>query len=586
MTPRECWLTAGLVTSGVLCGVGALWQQARYHDARDAVNRYVALDEREEKEDPTQAALVRQARPEIRTALANGEFDAALKRLRALEAEDAEATSPEKSGPGLPLDQLWPPNSPERRKVQEVLKELVRKQAQGYDLAPAQNKLVEVADAARSGNKDQALAAFAEAANQVRSATLRPGFKAPIDPAMARKSPATAAFARQDEEIRKLRAFRSQLPQMAAATSGRAEGPMLERLQSLLDEILAAHEQKRDLRAVLALTKPLGPAFQEAQKSGDWSTLERQFGAISAAIKKAPAFPKEAVKAAQPPASETPPAPGAAPPTPPGGVPPRPDPKSPGMPSPGAGSAENLLKALDTIRALPEAEYQARRPMIAMFLAQAAGMGRPGGAGGGGRRSRGRWIPVGNDLQLLLTPEGGIAGLSLLGEPLSAGMRPGGATLHLEGKGVVPLQAPLTEQKESRFLKVEGPEGALSLLFSPAEDGVSLRMIARRTGEGPAGSLRLSLPIRLGGWRWSAAPTETADALVLAVDAEQRVQAAGGKLPKIVVRGAASALQFEGPTAAEAGYDGKAGHLWVRLPLPAGQPVIEHTVHLKAVKHP
>lgn len=584
MTPRECWLTAGLVASGVAFGANALWQQARYQDARDAVTRYVALDEREEKEDAEHAALLRQARPDIRTALANGEFDAALKRLRALETEDAEA-APEKTGPGLPLDRLWPPNSPERRKVQEVLRELVRKQAQGYDMAPAQNQLVEVADAARSGKKDRALAAFAEAASRVRHAALRPGFKAPADPPATRNSPA-AAYARQEQEIRKLHAFRAQLSQVATAAAGGAEGPVLERLQALLDELIAAHEQKRDLRAVLVLTQPLGPAFQEARKSGDWSAIERRFGEVSAAVKAAPRFPEEALAAHRPSGGRSPAEPAAAPPN--ASSPEADKPAPPRMPSganlPAKGSAENLLKALDMVRALPEADYQARRPMIAMFLAQAAGMERPGLPGG--RISRGRPIPVGNDLQLLLTPDGGFAGMAFLGEPLSTGMEAAGATLHLEGRGDLPVRAPLVAQKEERLLRMEGPEGALSLLVSPAEGGVRLRMTARRKGEGMPGSLRLALPARLGGWRWSAGPVENAEPQVLAVDGEYRVQAAGGRLPKIVIRGAAADLVLEGLTATEAGYNGRTGRLWVRLPLPAGQPVIEHTVHLKAVKRP
>src|SRR5688500_20179387 len=37
----------------------------------------------------------------------------------------------------IPLDKLWPPNTPERARAQQVLKDFVAKQQAGYELSPA-----------------------------------------------------------------------------------------------------------------------------------------------------------------------------------------------------------------------------------------------------------------------------------------------------------------------------------------------------------------------------------------------------------------------------------------------------------------
>lgn len=556
MTPRERWLTSGLVLTGFGLIALTIWNQARYGDLREAVNRYVALDERQEKETPENAAFLRQARPEIRRSLARGEFEAALKRLKSLEEEDA-ASGAGGRGKAIPIAQLWPPKSPERKELQATLQELVRKQSEGYDVAPAQQKLEEVAEAARAGKRAEALAAFEQATALVQGAVLRPGFKPKVTGAAGPGGAVPTAAEQQamDQAMGRLRSFRDAFPQLMAQPGVTdRQKQVLGQARVLFDEMIAAYDAKRDLRPVLKLLDPLKKAFDRAGKTQEWTPVEKLIEEARQGVKAAPPLP--ALAGTPPP---NPPTPNAQHPTPPPPV--LPPATVPGQPAPP--NAGGIVRFLDMIRALPEEKYQAEKPKIGAGILQMLAA-RPAPPAGDA---------VGGDLQLLLGPQGELQGLRLFGE-LLAGQAPGGLTVQLGDGPELPIRAPVSRQGDTRRFRVESPTGAASVIVKPGPGELTLKIAGRRAQAGPPAFLNLTLPAQLGGWTWQPGP----DAQTLAVDRDYRLQPVTGKLPALTLRGAAADLTLEAPTAAELTYH--RGQLRLRLPLTTEAGVAEHTLRL------
>lgn len=580
MNAREKWLTAGLVLLGLLFGWASMWQQARHQDAREAVRRYVELNEREEKEDAAHLALIRQARPEIRRSLSRGEFEAALKRLKSLEAEDEEAGDQPSDGKTLTIDVLWPPKSDGRKRLEAVLQELVKKQGQGYDMVPAQQQLAMVAEAARSGKRTEALDAFNRAADFAQNAQLRPGFKAPVTQVAAVPGGMTAEELRKiEQQIRGVQAFRQQLPQMLAQVQGEQRAA-LEQAQTLFDEMVAAHRQKRDVRPVMALLAPIQKEFAAARESNDWSKVEQRLETARAMVKTLPPLPPIAAAAPGAPGSTPPAMPGTPGAPGPGGA----APDVPGHPGAvarrpgGQPGVEGLLKALDAVRAMPDAEYQARKPLIVAMLAQAA---RQGGLMRQATESgEGVMAGVGGDATIYLGHLGELKGFSLLRERAPRGERWGGVFLQIDGQRDVPLRGRLEADKSTRFIQVQGEEGTVRFSAEPSVEGVQLRVRGERTKEGPPAHLLIAIPGNLGGWYWVGASGPEA----IVVDREYQVQASGGKPAKMSLRNGTAELTVEAPTAVAVGYSVKQSQLWVRLPLGTKAGVIEHTVQLSGVR--
>lgn len=567
MTPRERWLSAGLVASGFGLTALGIWNQARYGDLREAMNRYVALDERQEKETPENAALLRQARPEIRRSLARGEFEAALKRLKSLEEEDA-ASSASGTGKAIPISQLWPPNSPERKRLQAVLQDLVRKQAEGYDVTPAQQKLVDVAEAARAGKRAEAVAAFEQASALVQGATLRPGFKPKVTlaagPAGTTITP--AELQAMDQAMGKLRGFRDAFPQLMAQPGVTdRQKQVLGLAKVLFDEMLAAYEAKRDLRRIMTLLDPLKKAFDRAGKSQEWGPVEKLIEEARKGVKEAPPLPSLAGAPGQP--APVPPTPHA---TVPQAAAPVLPPAAPSQTAPP--NAEGIVRFLDMIRSLPEEKYQAEKPKIGAGIIQMLGAAHAGAPAGGD--------PVGGDLQLLLGRQGELQGLRLLGELLPARSEPGGVSVQLGEGRELPIRAPVNRQGEARQFRVESPAGAVSVVVKPGAEGLVLKVSGRRAQSGAPAFLNVSLPVQLGGWTWQPG----AEAQLIAVDRDYRLQPIAGKLPPLTLRGATADLTVDAPTGTEATYLRGQGQLRVRLPLTNEAGLAEHTLQLTGVR--
>lgn len=566
MTPRERWLSAGLVASGFSLAALGIWNQARYGDLREAMNRYVALDERQEKETPENAALLRQARPEIRRSLARGEFEAALKRLKSLEEEDA-ASNASGTGKAIPITQLWPPNSPERKRLQAVLQDLVRKQAEGYDVTPAQQKLVDVAEAARAGKRAEAVAAFEQAAALVQGATLRPGFKPKVTLAAGAAGPTITPAELQaiDQAMGKLRGFRDAFPQLMAQPGVTdRQKQVLGLAKVLFDEMLAAYEAKRDLRRIMTLLDPLKKAFDRAGKTQEWDPVEKLIEAARRGVKEAPPLPSLAGAPGQP----TPALAGPSAPAPNTSAPVLP----PAAPSQIAPNAEGIIRFLDMIRSLPEEKYQAEKPKIGAGIIQMLGAAHAGAPAGGD--------PVGGDLQLLLGLQGELQGLRLFGEPLPARSEPGGVSVQLGEGRELPIRAPVARQGETRQFRVESPAGAVSVVVKPGAGGLVLKVSGRRAQAGGPAFLNVSLPVQLGGWTWQPG----AEAQLIAVDRDYRLQPVAGKLPPLTLRGATADLTVEAPTGTEMIYLRGQGQLRVRLPLTNEAGLAEHTLQLTGAR--
>jgi hypothetical protein len=361
-----------------------------------------------------------------------------------------------------------------------------------------------------------------------------------------------------------LRTFRStMLPRAIAATAASEQQQrVLGQLQTLLDELFAAYEQKRDPRPVVTFLDGANKAFEKARASGEWGPVEARIRTMRAAVKTLPQLP--------PVGTGTPPAgtPGSAPPA----LPPAAPPAQPASP------AEGILRMIDVIRAMPEDRYQAEKPKIGAGIAQMlAAVNRAGAPGTPSAPGE----PVGRDLQVLLSPKGEVLGLQVLGEALAApGQEPGGISVQLDGAPELPIRAPVTRQGEARQIRVENPQGAVSVLLSPGANDLTLKVAGRRAKAGGPATLNLSVPVRLGGWYWQSGP----DQQTIALDHDYRLRATDGKLPKLVLAGAAAQVTVDAPTAGEVAYLPAEGRLLIRLPLTLEAGSIEHTVRLSAMK--
>jgi len=555
-------MLAGLIAAFLGLAALGIWNQARYQDVRDAVTRYVALDERQEKEPAETGALIRQARPGIRRQLTQGEFEAALTRLKALEQEDAGASTGTTATKVVAINDLWPAGSPGRAQLKSVLEDLVWKQSEGFDMAPAQQKLVEVAKAARAGKRDEALAGFEQAAALVRDAPLRPGFRAPVVLAAATPTaPGATISAAELQAIEKmlqnLRIARNFIPQaMNQPKVTDIQRRVLAATQVLIDELLAAHEQRRDLRVMGESLKVLD-TLRGGDENRDWGPVLAEIQAAREKIKTLPLLP--AVGAA--PAGGQPAKPGRA------------APPAPGQPPPPVGVAQ-ILQVMDRIRSLPEDQYQAAKPQMSAGIAQLiAAQARAGGVIGEN---------VGGDLQLVMGPQGEIRGLRLFGEAVAASSQgEGGVSVQIDGvKDELPIRAPLTREKDTHRFRIENPQGAVTVTMKAAPGSLTLKVAGRRVTSGAPAYLNVAIPAQLGGWYW----LQGTESQPMVVDREYGVQPVAGKLPKLVVRNRTAELSLEAVTGAAAGYRQEDGRLWVRLPLTLTAGVAEHTVRLNVTR--
>ncbi len=584
MTGRERILigSLGLSLSG-LTGL-FLWQQARYTDAHEAIRRFVRLEQQLEptatatltgsavppagaptpapEADPEQVAkvaLLRQAQPELRRALVSGTFRDALRRLDALDQENVADLEPEARGKALAVEALWPPRSPERAHAREVLRLLVERLKQGYDLADAQDALVSLAEKARAGQKTEALAAFSEVEKKVREASLRPGFR----PTEAGKNPRAGQAADGGGQVtaaqvqQMLHVFRVILPQ-AIQQAPPAQQGVLRRLEPLGTAFDQAVRQGKDVTAAVRIARRIGPAIQ----SQDLNRADRLITALERALRDAP--PQACGK----PGANAPagaggiakgggkvPAGGAAP----SSIPP--------ATAAGAPALAQLLQAMDGIRRMPEPAYQQQRLSLAMLISQA--MASRGGAGGIGGRGGGRQpaLAVGTalGLRMILGPQGEIRGLAAGETLLSQGISPGGLALRAGSQAERPLQGTVTRGANGTLLwSATGPEGSVAFSTNGTKDGVAVQVKVQRTRSGAPARLVMRIPFHAGGWRWGTGEAQQ----VIAVDGSYSQAAVEGRLPDAAFQGAGTRVTVQAPAASAITYDPAKQWLTVEFELP------------------
>ena len=129
-------------------------------------------------------------------------------------------------------------------------------------------------------------------------------------------------------------------------------------------------------------------------------------------------------------------------------------------------------------------------------------------------------------------------------------------------------------------MRLENPQGAVSLLITPGPADLTLKIAGRRGKAGPPAFLNLSIPVRLGGWYWQPG----ADQQPMTVDHDYHLRATDGKLPKLVVGNGSSQVTLEASTAAEVAYVPAEGRLLIRLPLTLDAGTAEHVIRLSAAK--
>lgn len=405
MTIRERGIGVGFIALLALLPALGLWQQARYRKAERATQAFIEAQQRAETSEPGAAALFRQAQPQVRRNLLAGDFDAALQRLTALQDEGETPSTNKAHGKPLALNEVWLPHTPARATAQQVLRLMARKQAQGYDLSGAQEALLQVANAARQGDKQQALAAFTTVAALTRTAMLRPGFgtassKAPVMPNGLPNPPLTAPPGANPQRLAQLRRFAAQsgMPrptgQLPPVTPGQMQqleqsiqtfqlvlpqlmeraAPeqklLLQRLTPFLNALLAAYHAGQDIRPVMPFLQQImvvgkrNPNAAAHLLDGAWAALNTAKPLLLSTAKVATVsrahFPHPPARLPVPPAKLANPL----------------SPPPPQLPANHAPSrtmttppqSQRILQMLDVIRKLPEPVYQQQRPQIARYI--------------------------------------------------------------------------------------------------------------------------------------------------------------------------------------------------------------------------
>ncbi|MFN3653226.1 MAG: hypothetical protein ACK47B_26895 [Armatimonadota bacterium] len=562
MNLRERILAGALgLVAALLLGLW-VWQGGRYADAQAVMREYSRLEaeiQRLEEENPERAAAMKVARAEVRRRLNRGELTEALRRIQALQAEDEADPEPEVVGKSLSTDSLWPPGSKERERMRQVLAEVSRKQEQGFDITAARDALVEVAAAARKGDRKAALERFGTIPGLLQSAPLRPGFRtaAAEDPA-----PAAAALPPiSDQQIAQLEQAMQILPRMAEQVGPERRGVLLS-VPPLVRQVIAAHRQGKDVRPLMPMVMGLRGAFQ----GEDTRRAERLLQQIRSMLPQLKPLPPGATTPTPPATAGSTPPPGQPQPVRPGGTPPI------AMPAPGA---DQVLRMLDELRKMPEPQYQQRRLVMAEMIARALrGGGGPAAGSRPGQAPALRFIGRGDRLLIALDPEGRLAQLRLAGQP-----PPGvsGGVVVRRGDEVQPLRGgSVTQERNSLIHRLQSAAGSATTTYRIDGDLLTIELMARSAESGAAGAVEIRLPFEAEGWEWSAGGVTSAIE-------------AGGKYLTSDADGARAALARSGvrlvlaSSGGELAYDPDAKQLIARYPLAPGATALSARLELRVI---
>lgn len=485
MTARDrVWsgLVAALLAGGLWVGLRLEARtQAAIEASRELARKERALLTAGQEE----MASYRQARTELLGLLSEGEVERARLRLRELADVEEYSALREDDSRALSVASLWPDRSQARSRATAALRQLLEKHAAGFDTEPAQQALARVAAAARGGRRDEALAAFAEVEELLRSATLRPGFSAPpsaqppVVPTDRRRL--MNEVARMTEDLRRVRD--QVIPGILRETRlGEAEQSFMRRLQGFCDELLTAARRGRDIRPLRAILDQLGSS---ALQDRDLPRAERHLESARAMLASVPMLPPGEMGSAAGPDGARP-------------APLR-DPEV---------RIRRILEWMDTLRKAPEAEFQSQRDTFARSLARLLGARRPtGGAPGPAAPASAGLELVGEGPSLLVGARGEIQAIRLSGRVGSSDSL-GGWWLRLDTSGGSSAEAQRSAREIPIPMKATGPgrhalDSPAGRLESTVRSGKGNLEFALKVARSPAplaGELILRLPLALGGW--------------------------------------------------------------------------------------
>ena len=596
MNRREKKLVAAVVLLIAAVLAMAVWMQRRARYVEEVLRDFADLDRQLERLDPEglPARRLREARPHLQALILEGGYAQARAQMEALrEAQRSGAVSLIRFEKSLSVNQLLPPNSPERRRAHRFLLALAEKERAGYDTEAVREELARMGGQALRGDRAQALRCLERAEQALKKARKIPG--------LARWAPETPPQPGPGGPGR--------LPMGPLAGPGLAGPPALRslpprlqgRLQSLGLRLAQAYQQGRDVASLQPLLQELAQAVQKGQTERVRQLLRR----IEMALPSLP--PRKAGPGPLRPGLPSGP-------VPPAGTGPLPLP--PALPSPfllpkgGSGKlvpselTPLILAVLDRIRAMPAEEYQKQRPFLGRMIGQfLQGAARPPSASvppkpekpeaGPERKGAGPPPPtvvlaVGREAQLELASTGQMTALRL-GEKLLplAEKGPSGFCLEVPSHGPLPLTGTVKAHGSGALQRAGDPSGNLQLsaVYTAEERGLVVRArLSRRNGGPDAVRLSYRIPLDAVDWYWEAFADEGPPAERVKVQAGQVYPGppSGGPPWRAALAGEAGTLEVETSAAqAELGYDGKDRALYLTFPLSL-QPSAVITFVLKA----
>lgn len=586
MSRREKKLVAVVVLLIAASLAMAVWMQRRARYVEEVLRGFADLDRQLERLDPEglPARRLKETRPHIQNLILEGGYSQARSEMEALrEAQRNGTVSLIRFDKSLSVNQLLPPNSPERRRARQLLADLTEKERAGYDTEAVREELARMGGQALRGNRAQALRCLDRAQQALKK---------------ARKIPGLAKLAAETEHLPPLRPSPrgpGKLPwgPLAGPPALRSLPPRLQsRLQSLGLRLAQAYQQGRDVASLQPLLQELAQAVQRGQTERVRQLLRR----IEMALPSLP--PRKAGTGPLPPGGLVGPGLG-----PPAGKAPRSIP--PALPSPfwppdgGPGKLAPseltplILGVLDRIRAMPAEEYQKQRPFLGRMIGQLLqGAGRlPSAPPGPEKAEKGSEPPktgpppqpivlaLGRDAQLELSSTGQIAALRLGGQPLPLPISgPSGFCLEHPSEGPQPLTGTVRVHGSGALQQAQDSSGKLQLnaIYTVEGRGLVVRARLSRRNSGPS-QTRLSyrLPLDAVDWFWETFSDDGKPAERVKVQAGQVYPAmpAGSPPWRAVLTGETDAIEVETSVAqAELGYDGKDRALYLTFPLSLQPP--------------
>ena len=180
MTRREKILaTVVVLLIAAALGMG-VWMQRREHYVENVLRDFANLSHQAESLDPEglPARRLKETQPQIQQLILRREYGEAREELDALqETTHTEQFSLLQLDRSLTVNQVLPPDSPERTRAQKLLVALVEKENTGYDTETVRAELARTGGHALRGERVRALKSLERAEKELGKAQKIPGFE-------------------------------------------------------------------------------------------------------------------------------------------------------------------------------------------------------------------------------------------------------------------------------------------------------------------------------------------------------------------------------------------------------------------------